>query len=135
MVEAGIAVHTRTQARVDGPQWCISSPPASTYTRTGSCTLPTIMGPNMRGIPGGGVDRFISVDQRCRVRHTDGHVFAAGDATDLPIKNGSLAAQQADTAAAGIAHLAGGGPAPAALRPLLRGTLLTGESPCTWRPT
>ena len=47
----------------------------------------------------------------------------------------SLAAQQADTAAAGIAHLAGAGPAPPALRPVVYGTLLTGTSRCTWRPT
>jgi NADPH-dependent 2,4-dienoyl-CoA reductase/sulfur reductase-like enzyme len=92
-------------------------------------TLPTITGPNLRGIPGDAADRFISVDDRCRVRNTDGRVFAAGDATDLPIKNASLAAQQADTAAAGIAHLAGAGPAPPAVRPVLYGTLLTGDKP------
>jgi hypothetical protein len=56
-------------------------------------------------------------------------VFAAGDATALPIKHGSLAAQQGDTAAAGIAHLAGAGPAPPAFRPVLNGTLLTGDEP------
>ena len=35
------------------------------------------------------------------------HVFAAGDATDFPVKQGGLGAQQADVAAAGIAALAG----------------------------
>jgi NADPH-dependent 2,4-dienoyl-CoA reductase/sulfur reductase-like enzyme len=92
-------------------------------------TLPTIKGPNLRGIPGEAIDRFISVDDRCRVRNTDGRVFTAGDVPDLPMKNASLAAQQADTAAAGIAHLAGAGQAPPALRPLLCGTLLTGDRP------
>ncbi|MFC3807688.1 FAD-dependent oxidoreductase [Terrabacter sp. MAHUQ-38] len=127
--EAGIALHTRTRARVDGPQLLHLEPAGIDLHPDRIVTLPTITGPNLRGIPGDAVDRFISVDQRCRVRHTGGHIFAAGDATDLPVKNGSLAAQQADTAAAGIAHLAGGGPAPAALRPVLRGTLLTGDKP------
>ena len=34
-------------------------------------------------------------------------VFAAGDATDFAVKHGGISAQQADTAAAGIGHLAG----------------------------
>ena len=42
-------------------------------------------------------------------------MFAAGDATDFPVKHGGLGAQQADTAAAGIAHLAGTGERPAPL--------------------
>ena len=92
-------------------------------------TLPTITGPNIRGLPGGAVDRFIPVDGHCRVIGTDGRVFAAGDATALPIKHGSLAAQQGDTAAAGIAHLAGAGPVPPAFRPVLNGTLLIGGEP------
>lgn len=127
--EAGIAVHTRTRARVDAPQLLHLEPGHIDLHPDRIVSLPTITGPNLRGIPGDAVDRFIPIDQRCRVRGTVGHIFAAGDATDLPVKNGSLAAQQADTAAAGIAHLAGAGPAPAALRPLLRGTLITGDKP------
>ena len=86
-----------------------------------------MMGPDVRGVPGEAADRFIPVDSRCRVRHTDGRVFAAGDATDLPLKHGSLAAQQADTAAAGIAHLAGVAPLADPPPLVLRGTLLTGK--------
>jgi sulfide:quinone oxidoreductase len=127
--EAGIILHTGTRARVDGAQQLHLEPGSIDLRPDRIVTLPTITGPNLRGIPGNGVDRFISVDQQCRVRGAGGHVFAAGDATDLPVKHGSLAAQQADTAAAGIAHLAGSGPAPAALRPLLLGTLLTGDKP------
>ena len=52
----------------------------------------------------------------------------SGD-TDLPIKHGGLAAQQADIAAAGIAHLAGAAPAPGPFRPVLYGTMLTGDAP------
>lgn len=127
--EAGIMLHTRTQARIDGPRSLQLEPGGIDLHPDRIVTLPTITGPNLRGIPGDAVDRFIPVDDRCRVRNTDGRIFAAGDATDLPIKNGSLAAQQADTAAAGIAQLAGAGSAPPALRPILRGTLLTGGKP------
>ena len=49
-------------------------------------TLPAITGPNIRGIPGFALDRFLHVDEFCRVRDTDGRIFAAGDATDLPVK-------------------------------------------------
>ena len=55
------------------------------------------------------------------------HVWAAGDATDFPLKQGGIATQQADVAARSIAARAG---APVGLErfsPLLRGILLTGR--------
>jgi sulfide:quinone oxidoreductase len=127
--EAGITLHTGTRSHLDRPRQLRLEPGDINLYPDRIVTLPTITGPNLRGIPGEAVDRFMSVDDRCRVRNTDGRVFAAGDATDLPMKNASLAAQQADTAAAGIAHLAGAGPAPPALQPVLYGTLLTGDEP------
>ena len=51
------------------------------------------------------------------------HVFAAGDATDFPVKQGGLGTQQADVAAAGIAALAGDHE-PERFDPVLRGVLL-----------
>jgi hypothetical protein len=56
-------------------------------------------------------------------------VFAAGDVTDSPVKHGGLGAQQADVAAAGIAHLAGATPRPEPHVPVIHGMLLTGERP------
>ena len=56
-------------------------------------------------------------------------MFAAGDATDLTVKQGGVGAQQADTAAAGIVHLAGLGDAPQPLHPQIRATLITGGAP------
>ena len=56
-------------------------------------------------------------------------VWAAGDGTNFPIKQGGLAAQQADAAASSIAALAGAGIAPEPFRPVLRGVLMTGEAP------
>jgi sulfide:quinone oxidoreductase len=127
--EAGITVYTRTRMRVHGPQQVVLEPGGIELRPDRIVTLPTITGPNVRGIPGNAIDRFIPVDEYCRVRGTARNVFAAGDATDLPIKHGGLAAQQADLAAAGIAHLVGTAPRPAAWRPVIRGSLLTGGKP------
>ena len=69
------------------------------------------------------------VDGRCVVEETNGRVFAAGDATDFPVKHGGIGAQQADTAAAGIAHLAGAVDRPPPLKPVIRCMLLTGDRP------
>jgi sulfide:quinone oxidoreductase len=57
------------------------------------------------------------------------HVWAAGDATEFPIKHGGIAAQQADTAAAGIAALAGASVEPEAFRPEIHAVLLGGDKP------
>jgi sulfide:quinone oxidoreductase len=91
--------------------------------------IPRVSGPDIPGVPGGGAHGFIPIDEHCAVPGTDGRVFAAGDATAFPIKHGGLAAQQADTAAAGIARLAGAGVEPAPFRPELRAKLLTGREP------
>jgi sulfide:quinone oxidoreductase len=49
--------------------------------------------------------------------------------TAFPVKQGGLAAQQADAAARDIAARAGIPVTPAPFRPLLRAALLTGEAP------
>ena len=53
-------------------------------------------------------------------------VWAAGDATDFPLKQGGIATQQADVAARAIAARAGAPVQPETFSPLLRGILLTG---------
>jgi sulfide:quinone oxidoreductase len=68
--------------------------------------LPQLMGPSTPGVPKGPSGGFIPVDEFCRVRGLD-QVYAAGDATDFPVKLGGIAAQQADTAARAIARAAG----------------------------
>ena len=52
-----------------------------------------------------------------------------GDATWLPIKQGGLAAQQAEVAAASIAAAAGYDVDPVTFEPVVRAALLTGEEP------
>jgi sulfide:quinone oxidoreductase len=90
-------------------------------------TLPRLEGPAIDGVPTD-VQGFIPTDPSGYVRGlTD--VFAAGDATTFPIKQGGLATQQADAAAEEIALLAGAELEPQPFRPILRGLILTGGAP------
>ncbi|HEY6068894.1 MAG TPA: FAD-dependent oxidoreductase [Gaiellaceae bacterium] len=89
--------------------------------------VPVIRARTLDGVP---TDRagFIEVDAFCRVTDID-NVFAAGDCTNQPLKQGGIAAQQADTAAAGIARLAGAPVEAEPFRPELHAVLLTGGTP------
>jgi sulfide:quinone oxidoreductase len=89
--------------------------------------LPELRVPYLPGVPRA-VGGFIPTDGLGLVRGLE-HVFAAGDATTFPIKQGGLAAQQADTAATAIAALAGAPVEPHAPDLLLRAALLTGSAP------
>lgn len=87
--------------------------------------LPRLVGPAIPGLPAD-EDGFLPVDEHQRV--ADG-VWAAGDGTSFPIKQGGLAAQQADVAALAIAAAAGADVEVRPFTPVLRGMLLTGEAP------
>jgi sulfide:quinone oxidoreductase len=88
--------------------------------------------PRLRGVPIDGlpqtVDGFIPVDAHCRVQGLDG-VYAAGDITSFRVKQGGIAAQQAEVAATMIAAMAGAEVARPRFEPVLRGLLLTGREP------
>ena len=89
--------------------------------------VPRLEGPAIAGIPQT-IDGFIAVDAHGRVPEVEA-VFAAGDVTSFPVKQGGLAAQQADAAAEAIAAMAGADIVPEPFRPVLRGLLLTGGHP------
>jgi sulfide:quinone oxidoreductase len=91
-------------------------------------SLPLMRGPGLTGVPATGLYGLIPVDPYGRI---DGlpNAYAAGDATDFPLKQGGIACQQADAVAANIAARHGADIAPARFRPVLRATLLTGEGP------
>lgn len=89
--------------------------------------LPRLCGPRIAGLPHDR-DGFIPVDSYARVEGEE-HVYAAGDACAQPLKQGGLAAQQADVAVAHIAWRLGAGKRPAPFDPVLRAVLLTGGSP------
>ena len=90
-------------------------------------SLPQLHGPRIRGLPHD-ADGFIPVDLHCAVQGEEG-VYAAGDATSFPIKQGGIAAQMADAAAETIAARAGAHLRPKHFDPVLRGLLLTGGPP------
>jgi sulfide:quinone oxidoreductase len=56
-------------------------------------------------------------------------VYAAGDATGFPVKQGGIAAQQAEAASEAIAESFGAAVRPRPFRPVLRGLLVTGREP------
>ncbi len=90
-------------------------------------TIPYPEGPYLQGLPRDAhgfipTDRFGAVPGWPRV-------YAAGDGTTFPIKQGGLAAQQADAAASAIAAAMGANVTPRPFEPVLRGMLLTGELP------
>ncbi len=89
--------------------------------------LPRLTGPAIVGLPHD-PDGFIPVDAHGAVRGLS-DVFAAGDATAFPLKQGGLAAQQADAAAEAIAARLGAPVVAEPFRPVLRGLLLTGGAP------
>ena len=88
---------------------------------------PELRVPYLNGVPRG-AGGFIPTDDLGHVKGLE-RVFAAGDATSFPIKQGGLAAQQADAVAATIAALAGAPVEPRAPDLLLRAALLTGSAP------
>jgi sulfide:quinone oxidoreductase len=95
-------------------------------------TLPLLSGPGLAGVPAGEPDGFIPVDDYGRVAGAS-DVYAAGDAVDFPVKQGGIAAQQADTVAEHIAASYGAGVQPEPFRPVLRGMLFTGDEPLYMR--
>ena len=95
-------------------------------------TLPLLSGPGLTGVPATQPHEFLPVDEYGRVTGL-ADVYAAGDAVDFPIKQGGLAAQQADTVAEHVAARYGADVEPAPFRPMLRGMLFTGEDPLYMR--
>ena len=126
LTDAGVVLHAGAAARVPSPT--VVTFGATQLDVDLVVALPRLTGPAIPGVPAG-QGWFIPIDDYCRVQDADRRMFAAGDATDFPVKHGGLGAQQADTAAAGIAHLAGLADRPAAFTPMIRGMLLTGNHP------
>lgn len=90
-------------------------------------SLPRPVGPSIPGLPRDAAG-FIPIDSHCGVLGLE-RVYAAGDATWFPVKQGGLAAQQADCAARQIAALSGATVESQVFRPVLRGALLTEWGP------
>ncbi len=87
--------------------------------------LPVVVGHPVPGLPSDG-HGFLPVDEHGRVRGVAG-VYAAGDGTDFPVKQGGLATQQAEAVAAAIAVDAGLRTSTAPFAPVLRAMLIAGS--------
>jgi sulfide:quinone oxidoreductase len=90
-------------------------------------SLPVLAGSGIAGLPSD-AEGFLPTDAHGYVMGARG-VLAAGDATSFPVKQGGLATQQADAAAATIADELGAPVKPVPFAPVLRGLLLTGGAP------
>ena len=124
--EAGIELHaSRYPARFDDGE--LSLVPDEKLSADRVVSLPSLVGPALPGLPAD-PDGFIPVDLHGLV-HGEQDVYAAGDATTSPIKQGGVATQQADAAAEAIAARVGADVDPQPFRPVLRGLLLTGSTP------
>jgi sulfide:quinone oxidoreductase len=126
LADRGIALRTgaRAVAAHDG-RLVLDGAPDVVADRV--IALPRLAGPSLPGLPHD-EHGFIPVDRHGRVSDTP-NVFAAGDATTFPLKQGGLATQQADAAAEAIAAELGVALEPSPLEPVLRGQLLTGGAP------
>jgi sulfide:quinone oxidoreductase len=123
----GVKLHTGSYGSPGRSGWLDIMPGDHAVRVDRVVTEPRLAGPRLRGIPSGR-DGFIHTDAHGGLAGLDG-VFAAGDATAFPIKQGGLAAQQADAVAEAIAASVGAGIDPQPFRPILRGVLLTGGPP------
>jgi sulfide:quinone oxidoreductase len=124
---SGVTVHTSSYGSPSRPGWLSIRPGVRGMEVDWVVTLPRLVGPRLRGIPCDPYG-FITTDAHGRVAGGDG-LFAAGDATTFAIKQGGLAAQQADAVAEQIAAWVGVDIDPEPFRPVLRSVLTTDERP------
>lgn len=98
-------------------------------------SLPRLEGRRIAGIPHD-PDGFVGVDEHCRAIGLD-DVYAIGDVSSFPIKQGGVATQQADAAIEAIAAAAGAEIEPRPFDPIMRAVLWTGREPryLSGRPT
>ena len=87
--------------------------------------VPQLVGPAIAGLPAD-ADGFLPITAHAQVSGVE-RVYAAGDATDFAVKQGGIAAQQADAAAESIAALAGLGGPPKPFDTHIHGMLLAGR--------
>jgi sulfide:quinone oxidoreductase len=122
--EAGVSVMTGTHVRdVDhGKVLGVSGDVIVGAQRV--VALPRLGALRILGLPHD-ANGFLAVDEHGQVRGAPG-VYAAGDGTSFPIKQGGIAAQQAAAGARAIAHRAGAAVDPEPFRPTLQAKLLTG---------
>jgi sulfide:quinone oxidoreductase len=101
--------------------------PGEEIAADAAISLPRLEGRRVSGVPHD-ADGFVGVDEHCRAIGVE-RIFAVGDVTAFPVKQGGIATQQADAAASLIAAEAGADLDPEPFDPVLRGVLWTGGEP------
>ncbi|MGZ6709476.1 MAG: NAD(P)/FAD-dependent oxidoreductase [Solirubrobacteraceae bacterium] len=96
-------------------------------------TLPDLLGRRVPGLPQDAAG-FIAVDDHCSVPGAEG-VYAAGDVTTFPLKQGGLATQQADAAVEAMLAALGLPIVARPFEPVLKGVLYTEGEPTYLRAT
>ena len=94
-------------------------------------SVPALLGRRIAGVPASW-NGFVPVDAHGRVAFVK-RVYAAGDMTMFPLKQGGLATQQANVIARAIAAVLGGRVEPPPAPPVLQLRLIGGESPLSLR--
>ena len=121
--EAGVQLQlSRSTSHLEGGDLCFRD--GGRLEVDHAVALPALEVPRIPGLP----QRprgFVRTDTRMNVDGLD-DVWAAGDVTSFPIKQGGLAAQQADVAAGSIAARAGVHAPARMFQPVLRAALITG---------
>jgi len=125
--ERGIEVMTSAVAEVTTNRQVLAHPSGRVIDADRIVALPELRGPAIPGLPadGGG---FVPIDGFGRVRGVE-RVWAAGDVTDFPIKQGGVAAGLADVIAEDVAVVAGAPFTVEPFAPALRAVLMTGGRP------
>ena len=121
----GIAFRSAVPARVEPGRLVLEE--GEPLPADAVVALPALGPPAIAGLPRD-EQGFLPVDEHGRVEGLPG-VYGAGDVTSFPLKQGGIAAQQADAAAQAIAAALGERISPEPFRPVLRGLLLTGRTP------
>ncbi len=120
----GIGVEAAAHAQEGAGHELVLTPGNRRIAADEVIALPAMDGPALAGLPQD--ERgFIPIDQHARVVGVE-DVYAAGDGTNFPIKQGGLGTQQADAAAAHIAERLGAALTVEPFHPVLRGKLITG---------
>jgi sulfide:quinone oxidoreductase len=124
IADAGIELQTSAApAAVDGDELLLMN--GGHIEADGVVALPRLEVDPIAGVPQG-PHGFFGTDLNMRVEGRR-NIYAAGDATWFPIKQGGIATQQADTAASAIAAEEDPAIAIEPFRPVLRATVLAGD--------
>ncbi|HSD04023.1 MAG TPA: FAD-dependent oxidoreductase [Gaiellales bacterium] len=124
LAERGIELHLR-QTPATFSEGRLRTQPGDQLWVERVVALPRLVGIPIDGLPANH-DGLLRTDAFGRVDDLS-DVYAAGDITAFPVKQGGIAAEQADAVAEMLASEAGADVTPAPFDPVLRGVLMTGE--------